>query len=213
MARLLVAQGYSVLLPDSFSARGESSICEQKMKDRKVRTSDRRDDVSGALDWLAQQHWSNAQKVALLGWSHGASTALASINALDPMVSARELQPSLTIAFYPGCSGLLRSGFKPLTPLLMLLGELDDWTPAGPCVELAKRVHARVEVYPNSHHDFDNPVGSVRLRTEVPNGEHPGMGVHAGRNPITGPQAWKTVVDTLASQWGLLITPRNSTAQ
>ena len=202
MARLLRAQGYSVVLPDSFSTRGEQSICAQKIRDRTIKQSHRRDDVTGALAWLAAQNWVDAKKIALLGWSHGGSAVLASTDANDSVVSARAVQPSLAIAFYPGCSDALRAGYRPVAPLLMLLGEWDDWTPAAPCLDLARRVQARALVYPESHHGFDNPTGQVTLRADVPNGAHPGKGVHTGRNPITGPQAWQRVVDTLATGWG-----------
>jgi dienelactone hydrolase len=201
MAKLLSEQGYSVLFPDSFSTRGEQSICTQKMHARKIKQSHRRDDVTGALTWLGTQNWVDVRKIAILGWSHGGSAVLAATNANDHGVSIRPVQPSMAIAFYPGCSESLKAAYQPQVSLLMLLGELDDWTPAAPCIELAKRVNAKAVLYPDSHHDFDNPVGSVKLRQEVPNGMHPGRGVHAGRNPVTGPQAWQLVVDTLAASW------------
>lgn len=202
MARLLNSNGYSVLFPDSFSARGEQSICSQKIRDRRVNQAHRRNDVNGALNWLSAQHWVDTTKIALLGWSHGGSTVLAATDANDTAVSTRLLQPSIAIAFYPGCSVALRSGYRSTAPLLMLLGELDDWTPAAPCLALASRTSAKVIVYPDSHHDFDNPVGTVRFRANVPNGANPGKGVHSGRNPVTGPEAWQEVVATLAASWG-----------
>jgi dienelactone hydrolase len=201
MARLLNQQGYSVLFPDSFSTRGQASICTQKIRDRQIRQAQRRDDVTGALTWLANQPWVDAEKMAVIGWSHGGSAVLAAVDANDPMVSARPVQPSLAIAFYPGCSEALRSHYRPIAPLHLLLAELDDWTPAAPCIELARRVNAQVELFPDSHHDFDSPVGAVKHRPEVPNGANPGKGVHAGRNPVTGPQAWQRVVDYLANAW------------
>lgn len=201
MARLLSAQGYSILFPDSFSTRGESSICTQKIRERTIGQTQRRDDVTGALTWLARQPWVDAGKIAVIGWSHGGSAVLAATDANDPQVSARPVQPSLAIAFYPGCSEALRTGYRPTSPLHLLLAELDDWTPAAPCLELSRRVQARAVLYADSHHDFDNPVGAVKLRPEVPNGANPGKGVHAGRNPVTGPQAWQRVVDDLADAW------------
>ena len=202
MARLLISKGYSVLFPDSFSTRGEQSLCLQKIQGRKINQLHRRGDVTGALNWLATQGWADVNKIALLGWSHGGSTVLASTDANDPVASSRLAHPSIAIAFYPGCSVALKSTYRPTAPLLMLLGELDDWTPAAPCRELARRVGARAVIYPDSHHDFDNPVGTVRLRANIPNGANPGKGVHSGRNPVTGPQAWQEVVDTLAASWG-----------
>lgn len=201
MAQLLLAQGYSVLFPDSFSTRSESSLCTQKIRDRKIRQVHRRDDVTGALSWLARQVWVDTGKIALLGWSHGGSTVLAATDANDAGVSTRRVQPSIAIAFYPGCTDALKSGYRPIAPLLMLLGELDDWTPAAPCVDLARRVQAKAWVFPESHHDFDNPVGGVKRWADVPNGARPGQGVHAGRNPVTGPQAWQMVAETLALSW------------
>lgn len=203
MARLLTRQGYSVVMPDSFSSRGETRICAQKMSDRKIKQTQRRNDVTGVLTWLAGSPWVDQQKIALLGWSHGGSAVLAATNGADKAVSGRNLQPSVAIAFYPGCADALRSSYRPTAPLVLLLGELDDWTPVAPCLELAKRVDAKAVVFADSHHGFDNPVGEVKLRSDVPNGKYPGRGVHAGRNPVTGPQAWQMVVDSLSDHWAL----------
>lgn len=201
MAQLMTANGYSILFPDSFSTRGESSLCSQKFSIRKIKQSHRSDDVDGALLWLETQPWADASKIVLLGWSHGGSTALRSIDANRQKVASRRLQPSAAITFYPGCSDALKDNFRPQIPLVMMLAELDDWTPPGPCIQLAKNVGASFFVYPDSYHDFDNPVGAVRLRNDVPNGVNPGKGVHVGRNPITGPQAWDQLLLTLRKQW------------
>ena len=70
----------------------------------------------------------------------------------------------------------------------MLLGALDDWTPAQPCVDFARSLQARsgggdltVQAYDNSYHGFDG-TAPVRLRADVPNGTSP-EGVHQGGNP------------------------------
>jgi dienelactone hydrolase len=51
-------------------------------------------------------------------------------------------------------------------PLLVLVGEADDWTPAVPCRDYAARA-GRVELvaYPGAHHGFDDPASRVRQRT------------------------------------------------
>ena len=65
-----------------------------------------------------------------------------------------------------------------------MVGEKDDWTPPGPCIELGQAVGAEVNVYPDSYHDFDNPVlKTKRVRTDVPNGVNPGSGVTVAPNP------------------------------
>lgn len=197
MAQWMVAQGYSILFPDSFGSRGVPGLCAQKLAERSIRSSHRSDDVDGVLAWLAEQPWVDPKRIALLGWSHGGSTVLEATDA----GRSRSIQPSMAIAFYPGCAQALKANYQPQVPLLMLLAELDDWTPPGPCLEWAQKVKARVHVYPDSHHGFDNPVGRVQWRPEVPNGAHPGKGVHAGRHPVTGPQAWALVMETLRSRW------------
>jgi dienelactone hydrolase len=66
----------------------------------------------------------------------------------------------------------------------MLLGEADDWTPAAPCHQLAERsAPPRPEVvgYAGAYHGFDSNA-PVRVRRDVPNGTHPGEGVHVGGN-------------------------------
>jgi dienelactone hydrolase len=40
-----------------------------------------------------------------------------------------------------------------------------------------------VTTYADSYHAFDSPTGRVVHRTDVPNGVHPGAGVHLGPNP------------------------------
>ena len=193
-AERLRAQGWHVVLPDSLTARGERSLCEQRHADRRVGPADRRDDVQATLAWLARQPWADMSRVALVGWSHGGSTVLAATHQGDPKVQLQVFKPVTAVAFYPGCSLSLQQRYQPVAPLLMLLGAEDDWTPAQPCIRLAARVGAQVRVYPDSHHGFDSPSGRVRHLPDVPNGAKPGQGVHAGRHPVTGPQAWDEAV-------------------
>ncbi len=201
MAQLIQANGYSIVFPDSFTARGETSLCSQKFNLRKINQSHRSDDVDGVLLWLSSQSWAEPTKIALLGWSHGGSTVLRSTDTNRQEVALRKIQPSVAIAFYPGCSDSLKYNYRPHVPLIMMLAELDDWTPPEPCIQLAKKTGADFYVYPDSYHNFDNPVGNVRLRTDVPNGVNPGKGVHVGRNTQTGPQAWAQLLTTLRTRW------------
>jgi dienelactone hydrolase len=200
MTDLLLAQGYSVVWPDSLTPRQETSLCEQSFATRKVNQSDRRGDVHTTLSWLAQQAWTDRQRVALLGWSHGGSTVLTSSDSSQKLPQ-HSVTPDIAISFYPGCYDLLRKPYLPAWPLHMLLGEYDDWTPAAPCVALGQQAGMSFTVYPESHHGFDSPAGQVQHLTRVPNGQHTGLGVHAGRNPVTGPQAWLDVQNLLKQRW------------
>ena len=200
MTDLLLAQGYSVVWPDSLTPRQETSLCEQSMASRQVRQSHRRSDVHTTLAWLGQQAWTDPQRVALLGWSHGGSAVLASSDSRQKPPQS-SVTPDIALAFYPGCSDALRRAYQATWPVHLLLAGADDWTPAAPCVALAQKAGMSFKLYPDSHHGFDNPVGQVKHLPRVPNGQNPGMGVHAGRNPVTGPQAWQDVLALLKKRW------------
>ncbi|MBI2772464.1 MAG: dienelactone hydrolase family protein [Burkholderiales bacterium] len=197
MAELLVAEGYAAVFPDSLSPRGEQQICTQKLGSRRIDQGERRADTLGALAWVAAQPWASPARIALLGWSHGGSAVLSATDATRRDVTDVPARAAVAIAFYPGCSDSLKKGYKPNAPLVLMLGEKDDWTPPGPCIELGKAIGAETNVFEDSYHDFDNPVGAVRLRPDVPNGVNPGRGVHAGANPAAREKAYARLRELL----------------
>ena len=201
IAELLAAQGYSVVFPDSLMPRGETELCTQKMGSRKVSQTERRADTLAALIWVAAQPWaqraSGPAPIALLGWSHGGSAVLAATDATRADVRAQAVRPAVAIAFYPGCYASLTASYTASAPLVLMLGELDDWTAPGPCIALGKSAGAEVNVYPGSHHGFDGPSGEVRLRTDVPGGVNAGQGVHVGPNPAARDMAHARLLEVL----------------
>jgi dienelactone hydrolase len=201
MAQMLLAQGFAVVYPDSLTPRGETELCTQKIGSRKIDQKERRADALGALAWVAAQPWGDAQKLALVGWSHGGSAVLAATDGSRPEVQAASAKAALAIAFYPGCSAGLKAGYQMTAPLTLMIGEKDDWTPPGPCIELGKSVGAEVNVYAGSYHGFDAPSGGVQLRKDVPNGINPGQGVHVGANPVARQSANARVVELLESRF------------
>jgi len=201
-AEMYLNDGYAVLFPDSFRARGKNEVCTIKIGDSPIMSFRRRLDALGALAYLAERPDIARDRIALVGWSHGGSTALATINVRDREVAAFRDKPGAppffraAVAFYPGCRVSLRAGehWQPGAPTRIHIGESDDWTPAKPCVELGEAMAARGEplkviVYPNAHHAFDAPDGTVIHRTDVPNGVNPGQGVHVGANPAAREKA------------------------
>lgn len=161
-----------VLVLDSFGPRGLRSICEIAPSKRPVREADRRADVQAALRWLAARPEVDATRLVLLGWSHGAQTVLAALDASNATVQAQRVQPRAAVAFYPGCTGPLKNiNYRLQLPLLMMVGERDDWTAAAPCVRLHERLGAQaprfeLEVYPDSYHGFDS-LSPVKVRDKV----------------------------------------------
>jgi dienelactone hydrolase len=181
-AALVNSLGAHALVTDSLTPRGERELCTQRTGERAITQTQRRRDALGALQWLAAQPGVDAGRLGLIGWSHGGSAVLATLQRGQPEVAASAVQPAFAVAFYPGCADALRHRWQPTAPLLMLLGGADDWTPPGPCETLARQADGRavqVETYAGAYHGFDG-TAPVRLRREVPNGVHPGQGVHQG---------------------------------
>ena len=209
LAATLNAMGIHVLVTDSLTPRGERELCTQRTGQRKVTQLNRRRDALGALAWLAAQPGVDAARLGLLGWSNGGSTVLAATNLVHPEVQRAPKAPSLAVAFYPGCEAEQKRGYQPSAPLLMLLGEADDWTPAASCKAMAAEAQAtppvpapQWEAYPGAHHGFDG-TAPVRLRRDVPNGANPGQGVHAGGQPEARQAARLRLQRFLRETWGL----------
>lgn len=186
-ARLINQAGMHALVVDSFTARGQTQICTQKVGKRLITQANRRLDALSSLEWLAARNDVDASRLGLLGWSNGGSTVLAATNERHEDVASAAAKPAFAIAFYPGCETDLQRGYETTTRLLIMVGESDDWTPAEPCRKLAAAASrhgslVEFEAYPGAYHGFDSKA-PVRVRTNVPNGVHPGKGVTVGGNP------------------------------
>ena len=195
MADLLLAEGYAVLFPDSFNPRGLRELCSLPVREQPITQDHRRLDALGALDYLRSRADIAHNRIALVGWSHGGSAVLASMNARHPVVAnylARLGNPGefylTAVAFYPGCFGSLRAreGYAPAAPIRIFIGESDDWTSPKPCIMLGEAMEAmdmplHVKTYPDTYHGFDAPRLS-KQHLDVPNGVHPGRGVTIAAN-------------------------------
>ncbi|MBL8342922.1 MAG: prolyl oligopeptidase family serine peptidase [Rubrivivax sp.] len=213
LAAFLNGLGIHVLVTDSLTPRGERELCTQRTGERRVTQLQRRRDALGALRWLAAQPGVDTARLGVLGWSNGGSTVLAATNLQHPEVAraaAAGTRASLAVALYPGCEAELKRGYRPAAPLMMLLGEADDWTPAAPCKQLAAQAlpeggvaAPQFEAYEGAHHGFDGTV-PVRLRRDVPNGVSPGQGVHAGAHPEARAAARQRLERFLREIWSLV---------
>jgi dienelactone hydrolase len=159
-----LARGFAVLLPDSLGSRGLGSICAVAEDERTITPHvERRGDALGAAAWLAARADIRADTILLMGWSHGAMTAMA---VLDASLAGTARPYREALLFYPGCGRYRRAGFSPVSPTAILIGEADDWTRAGPCrAAVAAGAGARLEIYPGAYHSFDHPGMPVRTRT------------------------------------------------
>ena len=104
------------------------------------------DDAFGALLYLQSRPDVRADRVAAIGWSQGGVYAMAVINgpSLDRARQRGVAMPTIGsttggfaagIGVYPGgCFSLVNE--QVVRPLLVLIGEADDWTPATKCREM-----------------------------------------------------------------------------
>ncbi len=209
-ANALVARGYVVLLPDSFTTRGHpAGVCVNASPARNdVRPARRARDAYAALAYVRSLPSVEQSRVGLMGGSHGGSTTLSAM-VLSDHAAGNAGAFAAAVALYPACGA--RYGdwrvkrelgsrgaidgyggvYKPVAPLLILIGEADDWTPAEPCmrlVEAAQRAGYPVfyKSYPGAHHAFDSdrPVRYVAERININS--------PSGRGATTGgdPGAW-----------------------
>ncbi|WP_322881150.1 dienelactone hydrolase family protein [Pandoraea sputorum] len=183
------AQGYAVLMVDSFTSRGQGSECA---KGGPVRPWEERPrDAYGALRYLQSIPGIRSDRIALMGWSHGGGTTLFAIGPKGPgRTQDATSSPDFVaaVAFYPGWCNTRAQGANWSTriPLLLLTGAEDVWTQAAPCDAFVKDVTAQgapitFHIYPGAYHDFDYPNLPVRSRPEF---THPKTHIV----PITGTQ-------------------------
>lgn len=199
---LFASKGYVVLLLDSFNPRGFASICTNGKRPITAE-KDRPYDAYGALAWLRAQPFVNGEKIAIMGWSHGAMTTLSTISEqMIKQVGWTEPGFLTAVAFYPGCVELNKTKYVNKVALLMQLGEKDDWTPAKNCVAMAKSAAGRgaapieIDVYPEAYHAFDNPVGKVT--SHVVNSGGGDHAVHSGPNPAARDKAIPRTAEWIA---------------
>jgi dienelactone hydrolase len=151
-AKRLVSWGYVVVAPDSFGPRGQKNVCS---KGSVVSGSMRVADVAGALDFLNAQPFVQRGNIGLIGHSHGGWTAVRAAQK-NYGLAARGLKAS--VAYYPSCNAAFDTHAD--VPLLILIGDRDDWTPADSCRKLQAAGFDRPDLveavyYPNARHSFD----------------------------------------------------------
>lgn len=228
-AKLLVQQGYVVVMPDTFTPRGlPAGVCtEPPARGRVVNGFVQAADAYGALAYLRAQPFVDGRRVGLMGGSHGGWAVLAAMvqppDAADtrPLPAAKANGFAAAVALYPPCAApygtwstqradgstgpiVSYAGvYKPIAPVLILIGDKDDWTPAEPCRRLVETAQAQdypmqIKIYPDAYHSFDSfaPMRYVADRTNVNMAS--GHGATTGGNAEAWADARQTVSDFFA---------------
>ncbi|HTE38869.1 MAG TPA: dienelactone hydrolase family protein, partial [Reyranella sp.] len=173
----LVKWGYVVLAPDSFNPRGTNAVCTTP---NVVTPNMRVSDIAGALVFLATRPEVIKGRIGMIGHSHGGATTLRAVQKNFDL-KARGLRGA--VAYYPGCAPSFNAGID--VPVLILIGDKDDWTSADACRRLKPDRPELVEIvyYPNAYHSFD---AQARDRT-VPGA--PGKTHHLAYDPMAASDA------------------------
>jgi dienelactone hydrolase len=145
--------GYAAVIPDSMTPRGIKRVCEPDAQGL-VTWQDRVGDVGSAVAWLRTRPEIDRDRIAVLGLSHGGSTAVMATERLYAEFGLRAAIDYDGPCLDPAAHGDV--------PLLVLAGEADDWGhPALRCASYGKELQPgqvfELQIYPGVYHAFDNP--------------------------------------------------------
>ncbi|HEX4994939.1 MAG TPA: dienelactone hydrolase family protein, partial [Methylomirabilota bacterium] len=107
------------------------------------------------------------------------------------------------VGVYPGgCFSLVKE--QVVRPLLVLIGEADDWTPAAKCREMVEAMRGRgadatIVVYPGAYHYFDVEGQRLEVLAQVENDNRPGgFGATVSYQATAAADARRRIEDFLA---------------
>lgn len=192
--------GYLALQVDSYRPRRLENTCTDY---HRMSGTGQELDAFGALAYLRGRTDVIADRIALLGWSSGASALLLVLDE-DQIQTLFPRNFRAAVAFYPHC---FAADGPFVAPLRVLIGGADDWTPARRCRRMAEvntgRAHpVELTVYPGAHHFFDDPArGPPAYVPSIDNREKsPARGATFGHDAAAAADAAARVRAFLARQ-------------
>lgn len=152
--------GYATFVVDSFGGRGLREVCTSVWT---LLGTQRIPDAYGALRIVATHPRIDPRRIALMGFSHGGILTLdaATMWARETYAPPGHASFRAFFPFYPYCNTVFPERSRVSAPVRIHTGELDDWTPARPCQDLAAALKAaghdvEITVYRGARHSFDN---------------------------------------------------------
>ncbi len=180
-------RGYAALLVDSFGPRGHAAgFPAGTYQSRPAEVNEQRVrplDAYGALAWLHSREDVIADRIGLQGWSNGAMATLA-IMAEHPLAftppfskPAPAIAFRAALAFYPGCTAQVGTGWRNYAPMITLVASRDEEVSPVTCRRLADEVRRAMPAgeqsgtfefvwYEGAQHAFDDP-GKARQSVEA----------------------------------------------
>jgi len=148
------ARPHDLLIVDPFTPRSEPEGVCANLNDKTVGQYFTRggNDALAALNVLKAMPDIDAKHIFLQGYSFGAISSLSAIDTKN--AASHEAKVAGVIAYYPYCY----DGVDPSVPVLVMIGEKDDWTPAAKCQAVTGKTDFEVVVYPGDTHGFTMPM-------------------------------------------------------
>ena len=158
-------QGFAVLILDSFGPRDleGGKVCES-LELLGQAAYYRIQDAFGALHHLRGLEKIDGENIFLMGQSNGGSAAIVASQPKGQYAANSDLTFRAVAAFYPWCGAFTNTHLN--SPLIVLAGDADDWTPPKACLDQKERLVGtdyEVVIYPGAHHSFD--LGGVKVQT------------------------------------------------
>jgi dienelactone hydrolase len=167
---LWAQQGYLAILVDGFGPRGFPHGFAAGTHDQRPASINevtvRPLDAYGALAYLRTRSDVLPDRIALQGWSNGASATLASMSSSTPALKVPTPSTGFrgAVAFYPGCGldGHFEKGLWPYAPVRLFVGTADKEIEPQKCELLVNKSSTdhpdlALKLYPDATHDFDDP--------------------------------------------------------
>lgn len=182
-AEELADWGYTALIVDSFSPHGVKRICESENKVWAKFDRLRPQDAQAAMSYLRSLPEVDGSRIGLMGWSYGGTTSL---SLMEESLRPDDVDFNAAVAIYPSCWQFLQRlqnrEYVASNPLLIAMGEADDWTRPEHCDQLLSQVGRNsslvsLNLYADAYHDFDNSrqplvkLSSVRIEDESEYGD------------------------------------------
>jgi dienelactone hydrolase len=152
-------QGYVVLFVDENGSRHVGNVCshsEGTLPLLRIAT-----DAVGAHAYLRSLSYVDANRIALIGWSWGGTAALVASNkGLAPSTGAPNDSFRAVVSFYPQCGYLVKYAEDARVPVLILIGQGDDWASPSECSQGVQASQQNgqpvsMQTFPRAVHAFD----------------------------------------------------------
>jgi len=150
----LLSKGIATFIVDPFTPRNEPEGVCANLNDKTFEQYATRggNDALAALNALKAMPDIDTKHIFLQGYSFGAISSLFAIDTKNP--ASHDAKVAGVIAYYPYCY----DGVDPSVPVLVMIGEKDDETPAAKCQAVTGKTDFEVVVYPGDTHAFTWPM-------------------------------------------------------